>query len=33
MSDIGGMDYSQMLEAILTAAELRNNPINETINH
>jgi D-alanine-D-alanine ligase len=27
MSAIGGMDYTQMLEAILNAADLRNNPI------
>jgi D-alanine-D-alanine ligase len=27
MSGIGGMDYSQMLEAILNAAELRYNPV------
>ena len=32
MSEIGGMDYSQMLEAILTAAELRNNPISGITN-
>ncbi len=29
MSSIGGMDYSQMMEAILNAAELRYNPVNE----
>ena len=29
MSSIGGMDYTQMLEAILNAADTRYNPINE----